>query len=545
MSQLKLIAQALDEVLAEHEQDSVFTFDDRVLEALAKDSVIRWCGENSSSVRPELLTAIASVYREVAYRGGPGALPKARGAFLKVVPGNEAAFDDAKPIDFQVRHLVERGLPDSFAPTDREASASVFQKAVRKALGESFPDACRPSLGTAVNLLRAVPDLMEGRLGFNEMTGEIVVGQEELADLHVLKFRENAERRFRSNKGDPLRLGNDLAWDAVRTVAPDQKFHPVRDYLKSLKWDGKPRLDDAARDLLNSRTDHPIVGKIVRKWFIACVARIFQPGCKVDTMLVLVSSQGALKSSFFKHIAGEKFFTDTAIDFEEPDSIMLMRRYWIAEHSEMKAILGSKSEEEVKAGITRTSDDFRPPYGRATIRVPRHTVFGGTTNNFDFLRDPTGSRRFWPVAVEGRIDIAKIDAVRDQIWAEAVLAYESREDWWLDVEDEPALAEYQTEFTKVDVWEDRVAAYIARQPDFVTISDILAACLSISVEKQDSKTEARVKAILLRLGWKHSRPRLPDGTRPSRYVRHTGASSTADSRRLPPAANEAMVGGGT
>jgi predicted P-loop ATPase len=300
-----------------------------------------------------------------------------------------------------------------------------------------------------------------------------------------------------------------------------------------LRWDGAPRLDRAAAEVVNSTFDSPLVARLVRLWFIGCVARIYKPGCKMDTMLVLVSGQGLAKSTLFATLAGPEFFTDVAINFESKDSLMVMRRAWIAEHAEMKTLLAARSEEEIKAGITRTVDEFRPPYGRTTVRVPRHTVFAGTTNNTEFLRDPTGNRRYWPISVSRRIDIEKVREWRDQLWAEAVVAYRAGENWWLAPAEEQDLRDYQENFTRVDCWEDAIARYAtakAAQGLPVTVPGVLSEALDISKAHQDPKAEARVKATLERLGWTLDRPRLEDGTRPRRYV-----------KKMPGAANEPQV----
>ncbi len=515
MNHLKLITEELKEDQPRH----VFTFDDQVLAALASNPAIKWCAENASQAPARLLEGVASIYKQADYRGGPTAPAKARAAFLRILPGGEALYDQAKPIDFKVKHLEERGLPDSVTPTSTGPGGSVYFGAVRTALGEVFPDACRPSLGTAENLLRVVHDLLEGELRHNEMTDEIMVGDRALADTDISLFRTNVERRFISNKSEPLQIGKDTAWDAVTRAAQERGYHPVRDYLDALVWDGTPRLDRVATELLNSEFDLDVVRRIVRLWFIGCVARIYEPGCKMDTMLVLIAGQGVLKSTFFEAVAGPEFFTDTAIDFESKDALMVMRRAWIAEHSEMKSILAAKSEEEVKSGITRRVDEFRPPYGRATVRVPRHTVFGGTTNNRELLRDVTGNRRYWPVAVSTRIDIDRVREWRDQLWAEAVVAFRAEKKWWLAADDEAALREYQEEFTKVDVWETAVADYLSSHHGDVTLTGILSGALNIQIEKQDPKSEARAKATLTRLGWIEKRPRLKDGSRPRVWVR--------------------------
>ena len=507
--------------LKEGQSEQVFSFDDRVLTALARQPAVVWCAENAAALRPELKEALACIYRQAEYRGGRDVGTRARLAFLRVLPGHEKVFDEARPLDFKLKHLVERGLPDSHPPDDTKGAVSPYLTAVRNALGQLFPDGCRPSLGTAVNLLRAVPDLLDGELRLNEMTGEVVVGDRELVDADISTFRTNIERRFTSVKGEPLAIHKDAAWDAVTSVAPGRKYHPVRDYLNALHWDGEARLARCAAELLNSEPNSPLLGvvgglgagegghggagvglagRFVRCWFIGCVARIYKPGCKMDNMLVLVGDQAHMKSTFFKALAGDQFFTDTAIDFENKDSLMVMRRAWIAEYSEMKALMAARSEEEIKSGITRAVDEFRPPYARATVQVPRHTVFAGTTNNGEFLRDPTGNRRYWPLAVRRRIDIEKVRAWRDQLWAEAVVAYRQGEQWWLDPEEEATLRDHQEDFMRMDCWDALIAAYLGSTKDPVTVMGVLSGPLDMPKERQDPKAESRVKAILERLG---------------------------------------------
>lgn len=232
-------------------------------------------------------------------------------------------------------------------------------------------------------------------------------------------------------------------------------------------------------------------------------------------------------------LAGAEFFTDVAINFENKDSLMFMRRAWIAEHAEMKALMAARSEEEIMAGITHSVDEFRPPFARATVRVPRHTVFAGTTNNTEFLRDPTGNRRYWPISLALRIDLDKVRDWRDQLWAEAVIAYRAGEKWWLDLSEDEALRDYQENFTRVDCWEDAIAKYASVRAATglpVTVSGVLSEALDISKAHQDPKAKARLKACLERLGWVLDRPRLADGTRPRRYV-----------KAMPRAANEPKV----
>jgi hypothetical protein len=222
---------------------------------------------------------------------------------------------------------------------------------------------------------------------------------------------------------------------------------------------------------------------------------------------------------------------------------MTMRTAWIAEFAEMKSLLNAQSEEAVKAGLTRTEDRFVPPYGRAPVTIPRHTVFGGTVNPNDILRDPTGNRRYWPISVGGHIDLEKLTEWRDQLWAEAVAAYEAGEKRWIeDSADAEALQDVQSDYMKSDAWqtpvldwlesryknvdEDRIR--LAKDPSWnrplptgeFAIGLVLGEALNIPIERQDAKLEGRVKAILVKAGYPDVRPYAPKGTsRRTFYVR--------------------------
>ena len=133
------------------------------------------------------------------------------------------------------------------------------------------------------------------------------------------------------------------------------------------------------------------------KWLIGGVARIFQPGCKVDTCLILEGEQGLLKSTALRTLAGDAFFTDDIADLGSKDSVMQTRGVLIIELAELDSM--SREVSRVKAFMSRQVDRIRPPYGRRVIEVPRECIFAGTTNKDTYLKDETGGRRFWPVKV--------------------------------------------------------------------------------------------------------------------------------------------------
>ena len=184
---------------------------------------------------------------------------------------------------------------------------------------------------------------------------------------------------------------------------------------------------------------HPEVGKVT---MIGAIARIYQPGCKVDTVPIFEGPQGARKSTAVKTLF-DPWFSDELADLDSKDSAMQTRGVWGIEVSELDAM--SRSEvSRIKAFISRTMDRFRPPYGSRIIERPRPCVFWGTTNADGYLKDETGGRRFLPIKI-GKIDIAGLERDRDQLWAEAVSLYQQGAEWWINSLQVQADAENKSE----------------------------------------------------------------------------------------------------
>ena len=210
--------------------------------------------------------------------------------------------------------------------------------------------------------------------------------------------------------------------EAVDVIGKQNAYHPVREYLDSLDWDGTPRIDTWMRDLLGVDMPEPYLSEVSRKFLIAAVARIMDPGVKFDHMVVFQGKQGLGKSSIGSILATPKWFSDNlSKDLSDKDAALGLVGIWITEMAELSSM--RKNEVEVvKAFITRQIDKFRPPYGRRTIEAPRQNIFFGTTNADEFLTDNTGNRRFWPVKVES-VNFEGLHKWRDQLWAEAVYKY--------------------------------------------------------------------------------------------------------------------------
>lgn len=323
-------------------------------------------------------------------------------------------------------------------------------------------------------------------------------------------------------QGEDIQVKREIVQQAVETVAHENRFHPVRDWLESLKWDGTPRVDDWLTYYLGAepdeRTPAEYIQTVGRCWLISAVARIFRPGCKADHVVVIEGRQGLKKSTAIKTLCGEAWFTDELADFGSKDAAMQMRGVWIIELSEMDH-MGRSEVKTAKAFISRTTDRFRPPYGMRLVTAPRECVFAGTVNGDEYLRDETGNRRFWPVRAQS-IDIDALAADREQIWAEAVALFRRGEAWWI-VDDavERAAKSQQAARNERDVWAEVVEAYIARLlTPWVTVSEILQGPLKMPIDRHGQAEKNRVSRILQNAGWERARSN-PDsaGRRPWGY----------------------------
>jgi len=249
---------------------------------------------------------------------------------------------------------------------------------------------------------------------------------------------------------------------ALTKVADDRAYHPIREYLEGLpEWDRFPRIDSLFIEYLGAE-DTPYVRAVTRKTLVAAVARICNPGTKLDSILVLNGKQGAGKSTLFAKL-GQQWYSDSLSisDMKDKTAPEKLQGYWILELGELAGIK-KMDVETVKSFITRVDDKYRPSYGRAVESHPRQCIIVGTTNSDGgFLRDITGNRRFWPVWVSGAgkypaWELADID----QIWAEALVKYQGGEELFL--KGDTALAAYaeQRDAMEGDDREGLVAEYL-------------------------------------------------------------------------------------
>lgn len=368
-----------------------------------------------------------------------------------------------------------------------------------------------PILRNAALALREAPEL-EDVFRFDELQRLVIVEK-------PLPLADGAEPR-RASYPRPLsdgdvsqvqewlqhagvpKIGRETMGQAIVLRAQERSFHPVRDYLDALTWDGGDRLSRWMTRYLGAE-ENPYSAAIGRMFLIGAVARVFEPGCKFDYVVVLEGQQGAGKSRACSALGGE-WFTDSLPDVtHDKDAAQHLRGKWIIELSELSALSRAEAE-ALKSFISRPVERYRPPYGREEVIEPRQSVFIGSTNRSTYLGDDTGGRRFWPVKV-GRVDVDALAADRDQLFAEAVAAYRNREQWWPDggFERDHIRPEQEARF-EADAWEPVIQKFLAGRTR-IQVSEVANKALNIATAKVATAEQRRIARILTRLGWSAGR----------------------------------------
>jgi putative DNA primase/helicase len=294
--------------------------------------------------------------------------------------------------------------------------------------------------------------------------------------------------------------------DSVIVVARDHAYHPVRSYLSALQWDGEDRIAQFGTRYLGARGNLQYLSAVCMRFLISAAARIFEPGCQADHVLVLEGPQGIGKTSAARALAvTPQWFAGDLPEIHSKDSRLQLLGRWIIEIAELKAIRSTELEVQ-KSFITQTHDTFRPPYGRRTAQFPRQCVFIATTNESEYLRDRTGNRRYWPVKCTA-IDVPALTRDRDQLWAQAVVLYRGAAAWHLTEAEATLASAEQQERVHVSELEQDVRTYVdALADDEVTVRDVLVYGLRLDPDKPGYAEAARklgpaVAEALEHCGW--------------------------------------------
>lgn len=328
--------------------------------------------------------------------------------------------------------------------------------------------------------------------------------------------------------------------DALHALLSSEKrHHPVKEYLSSLNWDGQKRLDRLLIDYLNAE-DTDYVRAVTRKTFTAAVTRIYEPGIKYDTMLVLCGEQGIGKSTLFARIGG-RWYSDsmTIADMKDKSAAEKLQGIWIMELSELAGIK-KVDVETVKSFLSRTDDQYRAPYETYVEAHPRSSIIVGTTNTVDgFLRDITGNRRFWPVKVNG--DSAKnvwdlSDEDINQLWAEAVVYYKNGEPLYLSKDTEAEAKRNQRLAMEHDPRQGLIGEYLRTSgKSQICLMELWCECLGKERSDMKRRDAFELEGILQQLGgWDvykgntTGKKRLPGYGIQKTYVKKTKSDADKD-----------------
>lgn len=361
----------------------------------------------------------------------------------------------------------------------------------------------KTSLNTQIVL--SADSRMSGRFRYNDFSQMVEI------DGNPIKDTDESKIMLWLSSVYDLEMPTKRVSEVVQTIASEDSYHPVRQWLEGLQWDLSPRLDNMLSVYFGAE-DSELNTEMARRWAIGCVARIYDPGCKLDTALVLQGPQGAKKSTAFRALAGcDEWFSDTLVDFRNKDAYQQLRGVWIYELAELDNIRRSDIG-AIKAFLSAQVDKYRPSYGRHIGIYPRQTAFVGSTNDIEFLpADYTGSRRFWPVRI-GTINLPSIKRDTPQIWAEAVKLYKSGERWWLEGSLQGTLAYASEEHRQRDSWETVIGDWLRGQHTFFTIETVLRQAIKKDPDHQTRADSMRAAGILAGLGCVKKR-RLHQGSR--------------------------------
>lgn len=308
-----------------------------------------------------------------------------------------------------------------------------------------------------------------------------------------------------ATRGGIPKISSAQTAEAAEMAARAAPFDPVRAHLEALKWDGIDRLRSWLSDFFGAPQNEytALVGTF---WMLGMVRRVFEPGCKFDYMPILEGPQGRGKSTALDRLA-HPWFGNTDFVMGDKDSMSVLQGKWLYEIAELDSF--SKADTtRVKSFVSRQIDEFRPPYGRRVVAYPRRVVLVGTTNQYEYFKDASGNRRFWPIKCIDQIDVDGLSGTRDQLYAEAVVRYRNRERAYPTREEQDLYFSPEQEGREIgDAWEEGIHYFlhevnaIGQRPEMVSGYDILTNGLKIEAGKVTREMSTRVGIVMRKLGW--------------------------------------------
>lgn len=375
---------------------------------------------------------------------------------------------------------------------------------------------------------------IEGLLRYNLFTRSIEFKSR--APWHyteVLSWSDEDAIHFRAWLSDAqkVEVNPSVVHEAALLISMRYAYHPVKDYLESLKWDGVKRLGNWISTYCDAE-ENIYTRAIGEKVLLGAISRIYEPGEKFDYVLIIEGPQGVGKSTLV-NILGKYWYGDIIIDPHNKDTVDALKGKWIIEISEMECT--KREVNALKSFITRRSDRVRPAYARNTMDYPRQCVFVGTINpehGKGYLKDTTGNRRFWPVYVKN-VDFQRFRKDIDQIWAEALHVFKTgKYTLYLDSKELEQFAErVVSERFEADPFEDVIGNYLYETKlDIITSQEIVQDCLMMPISKFDKFLSGRIACAMHRLGYANTTRRI-DG-RPTRCYTRITENSKCPSRYL-------------
>lgn len=313
---------------------------------------------------------------------------------------------------------------------------------------------------------------------------------------------------------------------AVELVAHRRKRNEPRDWFDSLAWDGTDRIDQFLTRGLGA-DDNEFNRKASRNWWIAMVKRIYDPGCKFDNMVVLEGGQGKFKSTALGMIGGN-WFLESGADISSKDFLQSLNGKMLIEIAELDGF-GKADVKTIKRVLSTRVDTYRPSYGRRAKDFKRQCVFVGSTNEDEYLEDPTGGRRFWPVKT-GAIDLDYVGAMREQLFAEAVFKAKRGDTHW---EMPDSALDVQATRLRSDLWAEPIVYWLTGKDGDVRLVDVATEALRLDHAQITRPVEIRLGAVMRTLGWE-KRQRFKDGHNQKVWVRTETAKPYDSTRPLMP-----------
>lgn len=391
----------------------------------------------------------------------------------------------------------------------KEAQAQLAANGSRGLILNAATGTPKPCVANAIIVMQNLP------IRYNEFASRIEVsgtlpwnddGSAEWKDHRDIKAAEWCQHQG-------VGIPKSIAAEAVDVIAREHKFHPVREYLDPLVWDGKCRLRKWLTTYMGC-DDTELAEEMGVRWLISGVARIYRPGCQCDYTLVTEGVQGIRKSSAMRALA-DPWFTDTVRDIDKGhEAAIQLQGQWIVEIKELAAFRHSKWE-QVKSWLDTRIDHFRSPYDRRAETHPRQNIFSASTNKRQWNEDDTGARRFWPIWAR-KCDEVRLKEDRNQLWAEAKRYFDTGERWYLPPEMEAEVTKEQAKRRVSDPWMGVIKRWcsaphskhagvgIESDRRMVYVAEVLEHCLSMPPGQWRQSEGNRVESILRGLGYERT-----------------------------------------